>query len=564
MVTFSSDKVKKIENILRDVQSKTTSNSDPIVFPDSELNATFRSFHCVSEDDVRKLITSSASKSCILDPIPTYLLKECLDTLLPIITRIINLSLQTSTVPNAFKTAAVTPLLKKASLDPNCLKNFRPVSNLPFISKILEKVVLKQLNDHKLANNLHEKFQSAYRKNHSTETALLRITNNLLQSMDKKQCCFLVLLDLSAAFDTVNHDILTKRLSDRFGIKDDAIAWISSYLHQRSHFVTINRSKSKPVLQHCNVPQGSVLGPTFFSDYISPLADIFAKWGVSFHSYADDTQIYVPFTPGLDEDLKLDRLRNCIRDVRLWMAENFLKLNDDKTDFIVIGNKCFTSQITQNHLAVGEHTVSASSSVKNIGASFDTSVSMGTEISAKCRSAWWQLYQISKIKKFLTADQLKTVTVSLVLSKLDQNNSLLHELPDYLLGRLQRVQNSAARMILSAGRQTDAVPLLVSLHWLPVKKRIKFKILLLVYKCLNGIGPLYLTELLFPYSNSDIRKCLRSSSLDNLHVPQTNNKYGDRSFAVCGPQLWNTLPLDIRNSTNVKSFKKSLKTFLFS
>ena len=181
------------------------------------------------------------------------------------------------------------------------------MSNLPFISKILEKVILEQLNEHKVNNDSIEKFQSAYRKYHSTETALLRISNDLLQSMDKKQCCFLVLLDLSAAFDTVNHNILINRLSDRFGVKDDALSWITSYLHNRSNFVSINGSRSSPVVQHCNVPQGSVLGPTFFSDYISPLSHIFDKWGVLFHSYADDTQIYAPFTPGVDEDIVINR-----------------------------------------------------------------------------------------------------------------------------------------------------------------------------------------------------------------------------------------------------------------
>ena len=190
-------------------------------------------------------------------------------------------------------------------------------------------------------------------------------------------------------------------------------------------------------------------------------------------------------------------------------------------------------------------------------------VAMETEIKTKCKSAWWQLYQISKIRRFLTADQLKTVSVSLVLSKLDQNNSLLHDLPECVLVKLQRVQNSAARLLCSAGRQFDAAPLLVSLHWLPIKKMIKFKIVLLVYKCLNGIGPLYLSELLSFYSNSESRQCLRSSSLDNLHVPRSSTKFGDRSFLVCAPKLWNSLPFNLRNSLSVKSFKKSLKTFLF-
>ena len=414
-----------------------------------------------------------------------------------------------------------------------------------------------------MKNDLNEKYQSAYRKYHSTETALLRISNDLLWSIDKKQCSFLTLLDLSAAFDTVNHKILLSRLSDRFRIKDNALNWITSYLNKRSQFVSVNKSRSDPVIQHCNVPQGSVLGPTFFSDYVAPLSNIFNKWGVCFHSYADDTQIYAPFTPGVDEDEIYNHLTKCIHEVRIWMAQNSLKLNDDKTDFIVIGNKHLLSKSKHKALTVGDHTVSASKSVKNIGASLESSLSMETEINAKCKSAWWQLYQISKIKRFLTDEQLKTVVVSLVLGKLDQNNSLLYDLPDYLIAKVQRIQNSAARLLCSAGRQTDASPLLVSLHWLPIKQRIKFKILLLVYKCMNGIGPQYLSELLSPHTNPELQHCLRSSLLDNLSVPRTTSRSGDRSFCVCGPKLWNTLPLYIKNCPSVKTFKKSLKTFLF-
>ena len=245
------------------------------------------------------------------------------------------------------------------------------------------------------------------------------------------------------------------------------------------------------------------------------------------------------------------------------MADNFLKLNDDKTDFIVIGSNHFLSKCHHKSLTVGDHVVPASTSVKNIGASFDCSLSMETEINAKCKSAWWQLYQISKIKKFLSPDQLKTVTVSLVLSKLDQNNALLCHLPDCLIYKLQRIQNSAARLVCSSGRQTDPCPLLVSLHWLPVKQRIVFKVLLIVFKCLNGSGPPYLSELLTAYTNSELRQSLRSSCQHNLAVPRSFSKCGDRSFSVCGPSLWNSLPLDIKNSPSVATFKKSLKTHLF-
>ena len=169
-------------------------------------------------------------------------------------------------------------------------------------------------------------------------------------------------------------------------------------------------------------------------------------WGGSFHSYADDTQTYIPFTPGVDELDVFSRLFECLNEVRIWMVQNFLKLSDDKTNFLTIGNKHFLSQIKCQNLTVGNCNVSAASTVQNIGAILCCSLSMEDDIKAKCMSAWWQLYQISKIKKFLTLEQLKCVTVSLVLSRLDQNMIILHNLPELLLAKLQRVQNSAARL----------------------------------------------------------------------------------------------------------------------
>ena len=169
--------------------------------------------------EIKKVIESSPNKSCELDPIPTWLLKSCLHELLPILTKIVNTSIETAHVPAAFKSAHVKPLLKKPDLDQNILKNYRPVSNLPFVSKILEKVVSSRMEDHLASNNLHEEHQSAYRKFHSTETALLKIQNDILQSLDQNNVTILVMLDLSAAFDIIDHNTLLQLLEDLFGIK---------------------------------------------------------------------------------------------------------------------------------------------------------------------------------------------------------------------------------------------------------------------------------------------------------------------------------------------------------
>ena len=190
----------------------------------------------------------SPDKSCELDPIPTWLLKKCIDVLLPLVTSIINMSLSTNQVPLDFKSARIRPLLKKPGLDPDTLKNYRPVSNLPFLSKVLEKVIDAQLEHHLTVNNLHEIHQSAYKKLHSTETALLKVQSDILKSLDNGSVCALVMLDLSAAFDTLDHSILLQRLEHLYGISGKSLSWISSYLHDRYQVVTINGELSEPML----------------------------------------------------------------------------------------------------------------------------------------------------------------------------------------------------------------------------------------------------------------------------------------------------------------------------
>ena len=166
------------------------------------------------------------------------------------------------------------------------------MSNLKFLSKLVEKPVFVQLNNYLTVNGLHERFQSAYKAHHSTETALLPITNDILLSLDRGDNVFLLLLDLSAAFDTVNHSLLLSRLENSFGITGTVLRWFHSYLSGRSQFVEINDTKSSVRDLTVGFPQGSVLGPIFYLLYIAPLAEIIRSHGFDYHFYADDTQLY--------------------------------------------------------------------------------------------------------------------------------------------------------------------------------------------------------------------------------------------------------------------------------
>ena len=187
---------------------------------------------------------------------------------------IINFSIVSGSVPSSFKQAVVQPILKKPNLDPSLPNNYRPISKLPFVSKVLEKVVANQLNTFLNDNKIHDKFQSGFRKHHSTESALLRVSNDIMMASDAGDCVVLVLLDLSAAFDTVDHAIMLDRLREWVGISGSALQWFASYLSGRSFSVAVGPFSSHSTPLSCGLPQGSVLAPLLFALYMLPLGII--------------------------------------------------------------------------------------------------------------------------------------------------------------------------------------------------------------------------------------------------------------------------------------------------
>lgn len=512
-----------------------------------------------TEDEVRKIITNSPSKSCELDPLPTSLLKQCLEALLPLITLIMNKSLAESKVPLWFKKANVKPLIKKSGLDKEELKNYRPVSNLPFLSKILEKIVSKRLELHLQANSLHDNLQSAYRTGHSTETALLRVHNDIVAALDNKCRAVLVMLDLSAAFDVIDHGILFKRLDYSYGVTGNALRWIQSYLSDRRQCVAIGSVTSDDKILEFGVPQGSVLGPRKYCLYSKPIGEICRRHNLLYHCYADDTQIYMVIRPQHNWDTIAHNIEACLVDISAWMNANMLKLNQDKTELIVFAPKHQPAHDIQ--LNVGIKTIKAAPVVKNLGVHFDSSMTMEKQVNAIAKSCYYQLRNIGRIRQFITTDACKTLLHSLVTSRLDYGNALLYGISDSATRRLQKVQNTAARLVSSTSKREHITPVLYSLHWLPVHYRPQYKILMHTYKALYGTAPSYLTELVTPYQPS---RSLRSEAETLLCVPKSRTvTYGDRCFGKVAATLWNNLPSQTRKATTLTTFKKGVKTHLF-
>lgn len=557
---FGSFFLDKITKIRSSFPSDPNSFSNPAHSSPPGARNELCDFAPVTEEEVRRLVREAPCKSSDLDPIPTILLKSCIDVLVTPITSLVNLSFSEGSFPSHFKTAHVSPLLKKSTLDKENMKSYRPVSNLSFLSKIVEKAVASRLNSHVSDTNMSNPFQSAYKKFHSTETALLKVHSDILASMDEGKVTALTLLDLSAAFDTIDHTILLSRLEDFFGVTGNALDWLRSYLTGRSQQIKLDEYLSSKVDLPFGVPQGSVLGPLLFTLYTTPLSHVISGHGIPHHLYADDSQLFVSFS-SRDCDASLISLQSCLSSVQSWMSVNKLKLNPDKTEFLLIGHQRqrvkYLDKFPVDLLGIETNPVNTA---RNLGVLFDQNFTFKSHISTIRKSCLYHIRDLRRIRRYLNLDSAKLLAHALVSSRLDYCNSLLFGIADKDLSILQRIQNRLARVVTKSPPLTRSTPLLRSLHWLPVKFRINFKICLLTYKTLTEQKPVYLQDMLV---TSCPTRSLRSNKGPVLSLPKVKTKAGSRAFYSCAPSLWNKLPLSVRSAPSIATFRNGLKTHLF-
>lgn len=523
----------------------------------------FDNFVKLTESEIKKLISEMQTKSSELDILPTHVLKLFLQELLPTITQLVNLSLNQGVFPAKWKQAIVRPLLKKVGLELQ-FSNYRPVSNLSFLSKLIEKAVLLRLNAHVAKFDLLPKNQSAYRQYHSCETALLRLVNDLLEAMEHQEVTALIAIDLSAAFDTVDHDILLDVLRCQYGVSGTALEWVDSYLRPRSCRVSVDSILSSPRVLQCSVPQGSCLGPWLYLTYAGTLFDIVPST-ISVYGFADDHTANKRFQPASlsVERTAIQELERCALTINTWMNENKLKMNGSKTEFIMFGSRQQLAKCSTRVVDIAGDQIERQECIRYLGAFLDETLKFKEHVRRKCRTAMINYFKIKSIRKYLTKEATEILVLSLVISHLDYCNVILYGIAQCELNKLQRIQNMCAKLVLFRSKYDSSKQALFDLHWLPVKARITFKMLTIMYNCSTGHAPAYLTDLL---SQSAPGRSLRSSdkATDNYNVPFNRRKtFGDRSFSAIGPKLWNELPLSLRKSESLNTFKKNLKTHYF-
>jgi len=391
---------------------------------------------------------------------------------------------------------------------------------------------------------------------------MTRVVNDLLTAVDSKMPSLLLSLDISAAFDTLDHNRLLQRADQLFGLNGRVNDWLRSYLSGRSSCVSVGGCQSSTVQNATGVPQGSVLGPLLFSIFTTPVGRLISSFNIAYHQYADDTQLYtsIDLSNGVDKSDQT-RLSSCADAVTQWHLENSLLLNPSKTEALVIGTYQQVAKFNSaGGVKIANAVVPVSSAVRILGVTIDRHLTFDDHVTKVVQSCNYHIRSLRHIRKLIDKDTANLLACSLVMSRLDYCNALLYGMTNKNINRLQRVQKSLARIVCQAPYRSASTPLLMELHWLPVKQRIDYKIAVMTYKVRSYQQPSYLYDLITDYVPTRV---LRSSEAHLLNVPGTRTKTAARAFCVAAPTVWNSLPLSVRTLPTVGQFCRQLKTHLF-
>ena len=410
------------------------------------------------------ILSLPSNKSPGFDKVSMKVIRDSLPVILGPLTDIINCSFITSTFPDEWKIAEVIPLLKDGDKDQPA--NNRPLSLLVGASKICEKIALNQFISFLENNNKLTPYQSGNRQYHSTETLNISVNDMILEAMDKKMISALVLLDLSKAFDSINHQLLLQKLN-HVGASHDAVSWFRSYLNGRTQSVRIGSTISSRLPITHGVPQGAIFSPILFCIYLSDLPTINRRCHLE--SYVDDSKLLLSF-PLDDIDSAKTTIEQDLHRVAKWCSLNDLLINPMKTKLLLVGTRQMTNNLpTDFKLDFLGKQITPSSSGKDLGVVIDSHLTYDDHIDSIVSSCMGKLCQISRVKDSFDKDTLRLMVSSLVMSKLFYCSSVWSNTSSKNVKKLQAVQNFACRIVSNTRKFDHITPAMEELEWLPIK-----------------------------------------------------------------------------------------------
>lgn len=516
----------------------------------------------VSQDTIAHIISRLKSNAVGYDGISLMMLEMTLPYTLPFITSIVNRSICSANFPEIWKVATVRPIPKKSCLVD--VKDLRPISILPCLSKIVEKVICKQLTEYLEKNNILPTLQSGFRKSRSTSTALLDVTDNIISDQDKGMCTVLVLLDFSRAFDAINITLLLSKLSF-YGFDHKTLLWFHSYLSNRHQFVELRTDNGECVKSSLSavtrgVPQGSILGPILFILYTADIINSIKS--CKYHIYADDVQLYISFKPD-DYVQAIKELNEDLGRISKWSSDNCLMLNPTKTKYVLFGTKSQLSKLPSSLcvMLMGEP-IDRVNDARNLGVQMDSLLRYEKHVAESVRNCFYRLKILYKIRPHLSEELRLQLVESLVLSKLNYADTVygprLLRKTDRLI---QRVQNACVRFCFDVTSRSHVSPFLNKHRILKMKLRRKLHMACLLFGTLKFKEPIYLLNKVNWLSSRE--KGIGRQCSQQLLIPAHKSATFKGSFRYAASKIWNNIPPPLRKvDISMTTFRNNLRKYL--
>ena len=492
----------------------------------------------------------SNNKAAGYDDILVRIIKSVSYSIATPLVSLFNLSFETGVFPDQLKIAKVIPLFKSG--DRRIINNYRPISVLPVFSKIIEKLMHKRLKNFLDKNDILTCCQFGFRRGHSTELAIINMIDKVTEALDRKNDCVGVFLDLSKAFDTIDHDILLRKLN-LLGVRGVANKWFESYLSNRQQFVEIDHNRSAPLQISCGVPQGSILGPLLFILYVNDLVNVTRECNVIM--FADDTNLFFSNKNLTDLEKIINRE---LQNICQWFNLNKLSINVKKTNFILFGHNKHTKSI---NICINDTKIDQTDKTKFLGVIINQTMTWSDHITVITHKVNKSIGILSRVSKSLPSSVLVSLYQSLVAPYYDYCNIVWAINNTIVLDNLYKTQKRAVRIVTGSVFNSHTKPLFIRLNILPISGLNRLRVGCFMFRALQNKLPNYFNSMFL--SNSDVHPHFTRHHSD-LHLQPCRLNTRKFTLKIYGPILWNSVPDYVKASETVSQFSKSFKHHLLA